>query len=198
VKSAGSIRHKISQIRYRHLKKRLEAELRKVPGNCTYNAVIPIPSQMHSEKNVESPSKGDNLGFGICMLGADELDKWKPTFCDDRVDGGLRAKKCSVFCPRHTKEQVKAAFISELQEMTLAEVAYNYPDLAALIWVLDEADLPAMDSAEEEDLGVEPPKNTPEQHLESRVVFFEPTQDFLPEPVSRKTTWWSRLLGVWS
>lgn len=209
VKSAGSIRHKISQIRYRHLKKRLEAELRPVPGNCAYNAVIPQPvlptGQTHNGVPVGIPVStggGSPVGLGICMFGAGDLTKWKPTFCDEQVDGGLRAKKCSDFCPRRSKEQVKEAFAQELQEMSLAEVAYNYPDLAALIWVLDESDLPTLDAAEEpqEAPASEPtPSPAPVQAaVESVATSPEPREEFLPATVERKQTWWSRLLGgVW-
>jgi len=214
VKSAGSIRHKISQIRYRHLKKRLETELRQVPGNCVYNAVIPPPTlptgQTPNGVPVGVPLSGGE-GFGICMFGAGDIAKWKPTFCDEQVDGGTRAKKCSDFCPRRSKEQVKDDFAQELQRMTLAEVAYNYPDLAALIWVLDESDLPPLGTEESvEAPASEPtPPPPPTQQVpvvappgpvavEAEVLPLEPATGFLPAAVEPKTTWWSRLLGgVW-
>lgn len=207
MKSAGSIRHKISQIRYRHLKKRLELELRQVPGNCAYNAVVPPPT-LPTGQSINGLALGVPLatgdGFGLCMFGAGDLSKWTPTFCDEQVDGGLRAKKCSDFCPRRSKDQIKEVFAQELQEMTLAEVAYNYPDLAALIWVLDESDLPPLDAVEEAvadpiksvEVTPEPPPVVPDPPVVLEPS--EPAEDSLPALVDRKPTWWSRLLGgVW-
>lgn len=204
MKSAGSIRHKISQIRYRHLKKRLETELRQVPGNCAYNAVIPQPSiptgLRHNGTPIGAPlptGADSPVGYGLCMFGAGDLSKWTPTFCDEQVDGGVRAKKCKDFCPRRSKEQVKEAFAQELQEMTLAEVAYHYPDLAALIWVLDESDLPPLEAPDEEDADtasppvVEMPPETPPEPAVAPAA----SEELLPVPVERKSTWWSRLLG---
>jgi hypothetical protein len=216
LKSAGAIRHKINQIRFRHLKKRLEAELRQTPGNCAFNVTVPQPilptGQFHNGTPIGVPlPTGDPspVGFGLCLFGAGDIVKWKPTFCDEQVDGGLRAKKCSDFCPRRAKEQVKAEFARELGEMSLAEVAYNYPDLAALIWVLDATDLPMEGTSDMEPSLEEPARlmEEPARLMEERPVVppvvepevLAPTETpaptvELPEVVPPKT-WWSRLIG---
>ena len=98
MRSAGAIRHKISQIRYRHLKKRLEADLRQVPGNCGYNVALP-------QAGSEAPTSASS-GYAICLYGVSDAATWRPTFCDERIDGGRRAKKCDVFCPRRSKEEI--------------------------------------------------------------------------------------------
>jgi len=219
VKSAGTIRHKINQIRYRHLKKRLEAELRQAPSNCQFNVVIP-PPLLPTGLKVNGVEGGipaveqTPVGFAVCMHGAGDVTSWKPSFCDDQVDGGARARKCTLFCSRKTKEQVKADFAGELGGMSLAEVAYSYPDLAALIWVLDESDVPgtATDSVatdEEPEVAPKPPlppppPTEPEAAVQEATVVPAPTVE-LPAPsvelplVVQPRPWWARLLGgVWS
>lgn len=122
MKSAGAVRHKLMQVRFRHLKKRLEADLRQVSTNCRFNAT----------------GLGD--GPALCLYGAADPESWVATACDEQFDGGDRARRCSLFCPRRDKAQVKDDFGKEIDEMSLPEVAARYPDMAALIWVLDEGD----------------------------------------------------------
>lgn len=155
MRSPGAIRHKLNQVRYRYLKKRIDADLRPAPGNCTFNAPM-----------------GED-GHALCLFGAGDPQTWKPSFCDERLDGGVRAKSCSMFCARRTKEQVKDEFEAEFNTFTIADVAYRYPDMAALIWVLGE-DSPEVPPA----AGTEPASST-------ALAVEEP----LP--------WWKRFLGQW-
>ena len=116
--------HKFKQVRFRYLKKRLEAELRQAPGNCRYN--------------VNPPPYGDvAVPPALCLYGAEDPTTWVPRVCDERVDKGECARACGTFCPRRTKEEIKEDFRVKLSRMTLPEVAFNYPDMAALLWVLD-------------------------------------------------------------
>lgn len=133
MKTVGAIKHKLNQVRFRHLKRRLEAELRQTPSNCRFNAEVPShPSLDGSGVTVEHPS--------LCMYGAGE-GAWTLSYCDARVDNGLRAKQCPMFCSRRTKDEVKEEFTTQLDQMTLPEVAFHYPDMAALLWVLDPEDV---------------------------------------------------------
>lgn len=125
MKSPGAVKHKLNQVRFRYQKRRIEEELRVSPDNCAFNAKMP------------------DDGMSLCLDGAAEPASWKATFCDERLDGGARAKTCGRFCPRRTKEQVKQEFQRELETYTLGDVAYHYPDMAALIWVLGDEDVPA-------------------------------------------------------
>ena len=204
LKTPGAIKHKLNQVRFRHLKKRIEAELRKIPGNCRYNAVIPPPGfptgglidgmELSVPVSVPEPNASD---LGICLYGAGNPDTWKPTFCDEHIDGGTRARGCPLFCARKPKEVVKDEFTRTLEKMTLPEVAYHYPDMAALIWVLDESDIaPSVDAevvlSQEED-----PTTVANGHVpgdsETVVAESEPSlQNLMPE----KKPWWARWLGT--
>lgn len=155
MRSPGAIRHKLNQVRYRYLKKRIETELRPVPGNCTFNAPM-----------------GDE-GHALCLFGAGSPQTWKPSFCDERLDGGARAKGCSMFCARRTKDQVKDEFETEFNTFTIADVAYRYPDMAALIWVLGE--------------------DAPEEAATPATTGTTSTALTVEEPLP----WWKRIMGSW-
>lgn len=163
MKSTGAIKHKINQIRYRHLKKRLSRDLRCTSGNCAHNLTVGEAED----------------GPAICGLGRQD-PTWRPTFCDARLDNGARAQGCPHFKLKVDKHQVKSDFVQELQEMSLAEIAYLYPDLAALLWVLED---PNLDHSEE---GVESPQSDPTP-LASMVIMDDDTEQ-VPMP------WWVRLV----
>jgi hypothetical protein len=186
VKSVGAVKHKLNQVRFRHMKKRIEAELRQAPGNCVYNAAMPAHAVPKSN-GTNGVDVAPHRGLSLCLHGAADPVTWKPTFCDERVDGGTRAKSCPVFCSRRTKEQVKDEFKRDLEGLNIAEVAYRYPDMAALIWVLDEDDVfgaeDVPDPEEEPMISVAPPVNP--------FVETEPPQ--LPAEVLRP--WWAKWLG---
>lgn len=215
MKSAGAVKHKLNQVRFRHQKKRIEAELRRVPGNCLYNATVPAPTLPSGFKvagengqmldvGVPVPVADPNpVGLGICLHGAGDPTTWKPTFCDENIDGGARAKKCDLFCPRKSKEQVKEEFARELEGMTFAEVAYRYPDMAALVWVLDEDDLPTVpeepqhpeSAAEAPAPPVQVRNPEPPEARETTALAIPTARQVEPEPAR---PWWARWLGLGS
>lgn len=181
MKTPGAIKHKLNQVRFRYMKKRIESELRQVPGNCLYNAQMPV-------------------GASLCLYGAGDPVTWESTYCDEQVDGGERAKGCSLFCSRRTMAEVKDSFRQDLEEMTLPEVAAQYPDMAALIWVLGEED-------------VHTPVDAPSQAIDTPLLSVggtvPPTEVPMPDgpvredgtlysddPPADKRPWWARFLGV--
>jgi hypothetical protein len=48
-----------------------------------------------------------------------------------------KAGSCPYFECKNTKDSLKSAFVSFLRHANRAEVAERYPDLAALLWVLE-------------------------------------------------------------
>lgn len=184
MKTAGAIKHKLNQVRFRYLKKRLDAELRQAPANCKYNVPVPVEDDL-------------TVGMGMCLYGAGDVSSWKPSFCDERLDDGERARACSLFCPRRSKDEVKDDFKHALEGMSLPEVAFQYPDMAALIWVLDEEDVTSEEPVEgtTSSNGVaDHPVSEPHPHA-------PPTPHVPPlqgSPVEQeeKRPWWARWLGV--
>lgn len=124
MKSESATRHKLKQVRFRHLKKRLAAALKERPENCAHN---------HSFKH---PLTNGTL-TGMCLCPEQEGDR----LCDPDWGGMEKAKSCPLFQPQQTKDEVKDDFNAELIEMSFAQIAYSYPDLAALMWVLGEEEV---------------------------------------------------------
>lgn len=195
MKTVGAIKHKLNQVRFRYLKKCLEAELRQSPCNCRYNVAAP------------SYVPGNDPPW-LCLYGAEDPLTWVASICDERFDQGARARECPVFCAKRTKDEVKAEFQQKLDAMTLPEVAFHYPDMAALIWVLDVEDVGVP-----EEVPVPPPPVevvvVPDEEVlpveavvrdmkpsEIRETVNLPVVADVPKPEEKKTPWYYRLLGV--
>ena len=139
LKAAGAVRQKIRQVAYRHLKRKLAEDLKERPSNCTFNHKIQFsPLDLHQfciHPEVENR---------VC-------EDWEPS---------ERASQCPYFKHQVGKEQIKADFKRFLETATLAEIAAEYPDLAALMWVLQTERLADM-SLEEPPPEVETPAPLP-------------------------------------
>lgn len=123
MRSEGAIKHKLKQLRFRYLKKLLDANFKRNPGNCKHN-------HRHTQ------GKGE---IGLCLYGSDEPESWKGIVCDEEVGGIRQARSCDYFTPHKTKLELKSEF-DTLVRGDIAKVASRYPDMAALLWALgDEA-----------------------------------------------------------
>lgn len=142
MKPEGQIRHKLVQVRFRHLKREIRGGLSRRPQNCSHNGTVASPS---------GP-------FGVCLLGSDKPDSWNGTPCDERFGGDVRAGKCPYFDCVRSKDEIKQDFNAFLYDASLPEVAEKYPDMAALLWVLEEDSPPALppEVEDSEDGSVEP------------------------------------------
>ena len=52
--------------------------------------------------------------------------------------GGIQDAYCTLFEPNKDKEELKAEFKEFLATGSLGQIAKKHPDLAALLWVLDD------------------------------------------------------------
>ena len=135
MKTKNEILQKLKQVRYRHIKKSIRKGLARHPHNCVFNKeieILQLPVRVCSH-----PELVDN-SFGKGQL----------PICDDRLKD--LSPQCPKFCSNNTKEELKESTKSTLSS-EVGEIAYHYPDVAALIWVLDDEDL-----HEFEDLALEP------------------------------------------
>jgi len=119
VKSKGQTQHKLKQILFRHLQKKIRAIFR--PSGCIHN----------------KPGTFREQTMGMCHYS----NRGKHLIvCDSEVDGCIQAAvNCSWFKPKMSKEEVKATF-KELagDPSRRGHLAYEYPDAAALMWVLGD------------------------------------------------------------
>ena len=126
MRTETEIRQKLKQVQYRHLKKLLEANFKQRPCNCAYNEV-------HRPRNAQS---GDPIG--LCMYSAEHPDDWQGVVCDEDFGGIRQARECGLFKPHKTKLEIKSEFHDLMTNADIGEVAALYPDVAALMWMLDE------------------------------------------------------------
>lgn len=184
MKSEGTIRHKLKQVRFRYLKRRIEESLDVRPENCAHNGVMDGPDNIRA-----------------CFLQLDVPGR-RGVVCDERFGGCARAAACPHFTQRNDKSGVKAAFYADLEAMSFPEIAYNYPDMAALLWVLadDGLEIPHLDP-NEFDLSDPPPTaavSPPVPEVVTPEVVYEPTPEpepTVPELPVRSPSWIDRLLG---
>ena len=132
MKDSAAVRQKLKQVLTRHLQKQLKDVFRRRPRTCLHNRAFDLGRP------------GDEVGMCFYML--DNKPRGVP--CDERVKGhGVeQAKCCPYWEPLRGKEDVQAEFHSILDTKNLAIIAGEYPDVAALMWVLgDDADMGELD-----------------------------------------------------
>lgn len=141
MKTEGQVRQKLKQVTYRHLKKRLVANFKKSSCTCVHNALVDL----------------DGEEVGVCIYNISNIPRG--VLCDARFDNDQMASECPIWEPMQTKEQVKEDFNKFLEESSLGEIASMFPDVAALMWVLDDTDVvsPDIDESSSKDV---PDENT--------------------------------------
>ena len=111
MRTSGQVFQKLKQARFRHIKKEVDALLRKSSRNCANNVLV----------------SGAGEPLWVCKL-------------DFQACGGKasdRADTCGSFTPAHGKDAVKKSLQDFFSTRSLPEIAIRFPDVAALLWVLD-------------------------------------------------------------
>lgn len=116
-KPVSKIKQKLKQIKFRHLKRYLSANLTEDSRNC-----------VHNERVVGK--KGE-----VCVCGYEGSNHYSQ-ICDYNYNKKL-AKECGLFCPKKSKDELKAEFFTFIDESSRGAVAKEFPDVTALLWVLD-------------------------------------------------------------
>jgi hypothetical protein len=115
------------------------------------------------------------------LKGADAPETWDGSPCDERYGGDARAAKCPYFACARTKDTLRDGFDGFLDGASLPEIAERYPDMAALMWVLEE-DVPPPAPLDDEELSEDssaPPVElpAPEEPTPPVPVSPDPTPD---------------------
>jgi hypothetical protein len=176
VKTENAIRHKLKQVRFRYLKQRIEAALKRRPENCLHNELL------------EGFAVSDTVR--VCFAQTDFSTR-KVVVCDARFGGCARSEACSLYESRQNKAEIKSEFYAELEKMTFPELAFNYPDMAALLWVLADEGLEVptpdpheFDLPEASDVKVSTPVTAPSDYGYRE-----------PDPPVKPPSWIDRILG---
>ena len=167
MKDRKDIEKKLVQVRFRHLKRALRTGLSRKPENCAFNAKL------------GKGSKPDSPRVGVCMYKVD-LGAGPKGVCDECFGGRNRAADCKDFEPRQDASDIRKDFESFLQTATKGEIAYHYPDMAALLWTL--GDHPVLEDIIPDD----------------ELVSLEYAEDIAKEEEQAlvelpKTSWWGQL-----
>lgn len=139
MKSEGQIRHKLQQVTYRHLQRGIRTALSRRPENCAHNGCVRLPT-------------GD---VRFCSMKFTEDNTNIP--CDEAFGGLDQAAKCWDFKCGNTKEEVKGDLTTFLKTSDVPTIAARYPDVAALLWTLDEDGGPPVVVSDEDPDPVVPP-----------------------------------------
>ncbi len=113
---------------------RLEANSRRLPGNCQYNhrQLLDVRSVVLGNRNPRyNRIEGTTQTLGLCMLGGEE-GSWQGNLCEDPVD----AQGCPYYTPKQTHRQVLEELYKDLASDVWLEA--NMPGLRAFLWVLQE------------------------------------------------------------
>lgn len=121
MKSEGAIRHKLKKVTFYHLKKAIHKKMAQKSWNCVHESESPERVIVEGKASV---------CYTCTVMGGP---------CDD-TDNSLpsRARQCPKFEAKHDPQEIKAEFQSFLEEATPGELAYQYPDIHALLWVLED------------------------------------------------------------
>jgi len=148
MRTAEDVRNRVVALLESELDRRVHAASERLPHRCAHNHRQPLDSRRRvgGEANGEFNriSRGTEGGrglpviqsIGLCMLGSDNPEEWSGTICEDPVD----AKRCPYFTPTTSKEELFAAFTSDLQDPVWIET--NLPEVSTLLWVLEAMQVP--------------------------------------------------------
>jgi hypothetical protein len=136
VKSEGEVRQKLKQVLFRHQKSLLKANFKKRPETCAHNALVELDK---------------DSDIGLCMFQYPKAVEPRGLPCDERIGGVEQARKCELWEPIQSKDEIKAEFQVLFEDTAeLAPIAAEYPDAAALLWVLGNGEMDEKTTAEED------------------------------------------------
>lgn len=111
MRSSGQIQQKLKQVRFRHYKKEAADLLKQTPKNCGNNIQV---------AGAQTPIRICKLDFQVCDSNSQD-----------------RSGSCGTFVQAHGLEEVKKSLLDFFSNRSIPEIAVRYPDVAALLWVLD-------------------------------------------------------------
>ena len=127
MKTEGQIKQKVKQVVFRHRKAYIRHGLARHPGNCFFNRRVHLPVHMTNR-----------VVLHICGYCSDTPNN---VVCDATMGGDRQAAECPYFEARKTADQLKDEFNEKLgvdggPPREIGYIAKEYPDVAALLWVM--------------------------------------------------------------
>ena len=125
MQTRGKVKQKLKQAAFRHRKRFVAEGLNREPRNCKWNDALKTP---HGSE------------VRLCVYGQGSED-WNKVVCDPAFGGCEQAEVCEFFECRRTAEELKDEFenfAGMKGQVEMGRLSREYPDLAALLWVLSE------------------------------------------------------------
>jgi len=107
--------------------------------------------------------------------------------CDEKFGGRARAASCPVFQADREADNIREEFDSFLREADFGEIAYHFPDMAALLWVLSK--LPEDGTEDPDDEGL---PDEIEEIMPLKTQVFPPAEDLRSD--DSRSPWYLELL----
>lgn len=124
MRTEGQIKHQLRQVVFRHLQRLLRENFRKRPDTCIHNGVLVLDD-------------ATGASVGICGHLSSE-GRPRNLLCDARIQGCLEmARECPRWSSLQMRDEIKAEFQTLVRSEDRGVIASQYPDVAALLWVLD-------------------------------------------------------------
>jgi len=136
MRSQTQIRHQLKQVTFRHLQKRLRKLFQQRPETCLHNREVLL----------------DECGSYVRLCGVlSPHGVSRDLLCDDRIARcNDVARECPLWEPLQTKDEAKIEFHEIVQSGDRGVIASEFPDIAALMWVMDDpTDVPTQAEIDE-------------------------------------------------
>lgn len=125
MRTRAEVKQQLKQVTFRHLKKLLVENFKQRPDTCCHNREAVLDED------------SDTVVYLCGHVNAEGVPR--NVVCDARVAGCLAmARECPLWAPLKTKQQVKDEFNEIVQSSNRGLIAKRYPDIAALMWVMDD------------------------------------------------------------
>ena len=144
MKTEGQVKQKAKMVIFRHRKAYIQQGLSRRPENCSYNRRVHLPAHTANRATI-----------GVCGYCADGLPP-NDIVCDSTMGGDPQAEKCAFFQKRHSAEDLKSEFNHKLGidggiPREIGYIAKEFPDVAALLWVMGPSKNVNREEPEEEE-----------------------------------------------
>lgn len=146
--SKADIEADIQHLVNAELDRRVALASERLPRRCKHNHLHTL-DQRHlvgGERNEEYNRITNKRGLpiaqviGLCMLGSDNPETWGGTICEEPID----AKRCPVFDPAESKDQLWKQFKTQLADPEW--VKEQMPEVDTLLRVLGQSGRPLQPS----------------------------------------------------
>jgi hypothetical protein len=146
MKTETDIRDRLRVLVGEELDRRVAQAAERLPRRCVHNHRHPLDQrkQVNGEPNDTYNRITSTRGLpvlqtiGLCMLGSEDPETWGGTICEEPLD----AKRCPVFTPLKGKAELMQEFEEQLRDAEWVQA--NLPEVHALLWVLEEVQVPSV------------------------------------------------------